>query len=79
MCTVHPWTWQYTRLLHQVMTTAFGAKVPPYSTVLDLDRKVRDFPVPPHLRPNCTLPNFEQMLPSFFMRGFFVVSSKESS
>lgn len=27
--------------------------MPPYSTVLDLDRKIRDFPVPKYLQPDC--------------------------
>ncbi|GBE77611.1 hypothetical protein SCP_0104910 [Sparassis crispa] len=78
-CSYHNWTWQFSKLLHTIVSTAFGAKSPSYATVLDFDRKVRDFPVPPHLRPDCTLPEFERMLPSFFMRGFFVVSSKEST
>ncbi|KAG1831964.1 hypothetical protein DFJ58DRAFT_719530 [Suillus subalutaceus] len=57
----HMWSWQFSRLLHHVMVTAFGAKTPTYSTILELDRKIRDFPVPPHLQPRCdgngTLPN----------------------
>jgi hypothetical protein len=35
------------------MVNAFGAKIPTYSTILELDRKIRDFPVPPHLQPRC--------------------------
>jgi hypothetical protein len=35
------------------MVNAFGAKTPTYSTILELDRKIRDFPVPPHLQPRC--------------------------
>ncbi|OBZ79070.1 putative transcriptional regulatory protein C1F7.11c [Grifola frondosa] len=37
----HQWTWRYTRLLHTVITTAFGAKMPQYSTILDLDRRMQ--------------------------------------
>lgn len=47
------WSWQFSRLLHHVMVNAFGAKTPTYSTILELDRKIRDFPVPPHLQPRC--------------------------
>jgi hypothetical protein len=50
---VHMWSWQFSRLLHHVMVNAFGAKTPTYSTILELDRKIRDFPVPPHLQPRC--------------------------
>jgi len=49
----HHWTWQYSKLLHAVMTTAFGAKTPRYHTIMDLDRKIRDFPVPYSLRIRC--------------------------
>ncbi|KAH9932118.1 uncharacterized protein BXZ73DRAFT_90043 [Epithele typhae] len=46
----HVWQWQYTKLLYSIMNTAFGAKAPNYATVMDLDRRVRDFPVPEALR-----------------------------
>lgn len=49
----HMWTWQFSRLLHHVMVNAFGAKSPTYGTIVELDRKVRDFPVPPYLQPRC--------------------------
>ncbi|KAG1742635.1 uncharacterized protein EDB91DRAFT_1051663, partial [Suillus paluster] len=49
----HMWSWQFSRLLHHVMVNAFGAKTPTYSTILELDRKIRDFPIPPHLQPRC--------------------------
>ncbi|KAG1763219.1 hypothetical protein EDD22DRAFT_777289, partial [Suillus occidentalis] len=49
----HMWSWKFSRLLHHVMVNAFGAKIPTYSTILELDRKIRDFPVPPHLQPRC--------------------------
>lgn len=35
------------------MVNAFGARTPTYNTILELDRKIRDFPVPPHLQPRC--------------------------
>ncbi|OJA19276.1 hypothetical protein AZE42_04492 [Rhizopogon vesiculosus] len=49
----HMWTWQFSRLLHHVMVNAFGAKTPTYTTILELDRKIRDFHVPLHLQPRC--------------------------
>ncbi|KAJ7726359.1 fungal-specific transcription factor domain-containing protein [Mycena metata] len=47
------WTCKYSVLMHSVMSTAFGCKIPAYNTVLDLDRKVRDFYIPVDLRPVC--------------------------
>lgn len=74
----HSWVWLFTRLLHTVMTTAFGVKMPPYITILDLDRKIRDFPIPSHLRPNChDSPELEP--PELHMRRWWVLSSKEAS
>ena len=36
--------------MHQVYDQAFGAKMPTYNTVLQLDRKLRGFHVPPILQ-----------------------------
>jgi Fungal specific transcription factor domain len=48
---VHAWKHRFTsecmNLLHD---QAFGAKMPTYATVLQLDRKMRAFPVPPILQ-----------------------------
>ncbi|PIL31283.1 transcription factor [Ganoderma sinense ZZ0214-1] len=49
----HIWTWQYTKLLHSIMTTAFAAKPPSYAKIMELDRRVRDFPIPESLRVRC--------------------------
>ncbi|KAJ3547759.1 hypothetical protein NM688_g5369 [Phlebia brevispora] len=75
----HPWSWQYTKLLHQVMTTAFGAKTPPYSTVLELDRKIRDFPVPWRLRIKCGMNEESEPTKAIFMQRWFVMSCKEAT
>jgi len=48
-----PWLIRYTRLLHNVMTTAFGAVRPTYQVVLYLDRKIRDFSVTTKMRLPC--------------------------
>ncbi|KZP04663.1 hypothetical protein FIBSPDRAFT_1054535 [Athelia psychrophila] len=75
----HSWTWQYARLLHNVMTTAFGAKVPPYTMVLDLDRKIRDFPVPSYLQPNCNELEMPSPTQELIIQRFIVLSSKEAT
>jgi len=75
----HIWTWQYTRLLHNVMTTAFGARLPPYSMILDLDRKIRDFPVPKYLQPNCDELENPYPTPHLIMQRWIILSFKEST
>ena len=35
------------------MTTAFAAKPPSYAKIMELDRRVRDFPIPESLRVRC--------------------------
>ncbi|KAH8827237.1 fungal-specific transcription factor domain-containing protein [Flagelloscypha sp. PMI_526] len=47
----HAWTFQFSKFMHGVMEAAFGTRIPTYHTILALDRQIRDFPVPPHLRP----------------------------
>ncbi|GLB43693.1 putative fungal specific transcription factor [Lyophyllum shimeji] len=49
----HIWNWQYTVLLRSIIDTAFGSKQPDYHAVLDMDRRIRDFPVPLIWRPVC--------------------------
>ncbi|KAF9449972.1 hypothetical protein P691DRAFT_811321 [Macrolepiota fuliginosa MF-IS2] len=74
----HTWTYKYAILLHSVMAIAFGPKSPPYSSVLDLDLKVRNFPVPAQWRPIC-----EQETPApppeIHMARFMVLFAKEST
>lgn len=48
---VHWWKHRFTsECMNTVYDQAFGAKMPTYSTVLQLDRKLRAFPVPPLLQ-----------------------------
>lgn len=48
---VHAWKHRFTsECMSVVVDQAFGAKSPSYSTVLQLDRKLRAFPVPPNLQ-----------------------------
>ncbi|KAK7051522.1 hypothetical protein VNI00_004496 [Paramarasmius palmivorus] len=49
----HAWTYKYTLFIHTILQSCFSASPPSYTTILDADRKIRDFPVPGHLRPNC--------------------------
>ncbi|KAH9950983.1 fungal-specific transcription factor domain-containing protein [Amylocystis lapponica] len=75
----HHWTWQYTKLLHNIITTIFGAKSPAYSTMLEFDRKIRDFPIPYVFRPKCGQVESPSPTLELFMQRFFILSSKESS
>ena len=54
---VSKWSYTFSQLLYYVLETAFAAKPPPYSKILDLDRKLRDFYVPKYLRPDCEMPD----------------------
>lgn len=74
---VHSWIWQYTTLMHSVMGAAFGVKVPAYTVILDLDRKIRDFPVPLRFRP-CRNYGSELLRPVHYMQRWVVLMSKES-
>ncbi|KAK0209213.1 fungal-specific transcription factor domain-containing protein [Desarmillaria ectypa] len=73
----HSWMWQYTTLMHSLMGAAFGVKVPAYTVILDLDRKIRDFPVPLRFRP-CTNYGSELLRPIHYMQRWVVLVSKES-
>ncbi|KAH7926867.1 hypothetical protein BV22DRAFT_1062124 [Leucogyrophana mollusca] len=68
----HMWSWKYTRLLHHVITTAFGARAPTYSAILELDRQIRDFPVPPHLQPRCEEDVPRSSMPEHIQRHYLL-------
>ncbi|KAF8909503.1 fungal-specific transcription factor domain-containing protein [Mucidula mucida] len=72
---LHNWTFQYTTLVHTVMSAAFGSKVPPYSVVVDLDRKIRDFPVPSELQA-CSTTGDQSAI--HYMRRWLVLMYKET-
>jgi hypothetical protein len=59
------------------MATAFSPKLPKYSIILSLDRKVRDFPVPTPWRPSCETTDAMQL--EVCMKRWLVLSVKESS
>ncbi|EJD41354.1 hypothetical protein AURDEDRAFT_138647 [Auricularia subglabra TFB-10046 SS5] len=49
----HAWKFDYTRkVLASLIDQAFGAKPPPYSTIMQLDKLVREFAIPPTLMIN---------------------------
>ncbi|KAF7783869.1 transcriptional regulator family: Fungal Specific TF [Agaricus bisporus var. burnettii] len=74
----HVWTYKYAVLLHSVMAIAFGPRPPPYSSILDLDLKIRNFPVPAQWRPVCD-PESPPPPPEIHMARFLVSFAKEST
>ncbi|KAK7464152.1 hypothetical protein VKT23_006318 [Stygiomarasmius scandens] len=58
----HSWNFQYTFFMHTVIETAFGCNSPPYSVIIDIDRQIRDFPVPELLRPRCKFETMEELM-----------------
>ena len=47
---VSRWSIMFSQLLHHVLSTAFASKPPRYTTILELDQKVREFGVPDYLK-----------------------------
>ncbi|KIJ13816.1 hypothetical protein PAXINDRAFT_170130 [Paxillus involutus ATCC 200175] len=74
----HSWSWRYSRLLHEVLVNAFGTKTPTYKTILELDRKIRDFPIPPHLQPRCEKEGPRSSISSQVQR-LYLLTSKEAT
>ncbi|KAH8099453.1 fungal-specific transcription factor domain-containing protein [Cristinia sonorae] len=75
----HTWSWQYSKLLHTVMTQAFGSRHPHYSTVLELDKQVRDFPLPWRMRVKCGYPEEAAQTPGIKVQRWFGLSCKEAT
>lgn len=76
MLTGRSWSWRFAKLLHEVLVGAFGAKIPAYSTILELDRKIRDFPIPSHLQLQCV--NDTRAGPQVVLQRLCVLMMKES-
>jgi hypothetical protein len=57
------------------MATAFTSRPPPYAAILDLDRKLRDFDVPPYLRLQWTGQESSDSL--LWVKRWVVLSNKE--
>lgn len=73
----HTWALKYALFLRStIMPVALCGKVPTYSTILDLDRRIREYPVPVYLRPSCA--SFRSTDPMhFFMARGAVLYRKE--
>ncbi|KAJ7146435.1 fungal-specific transcription factor domain-containing protein [Mycena epipterygia] len=72
------WTCKYSVLMHSIMTSAFGSKIPAYTTIVDLDRKIRDLYIPPLLQPICG-PELPPPTPHLLMQRYLVLSAKETT
>lgn len=75
----HAWMSNYTRLLHTVITAVFGAKTPQYSNVIEYDRKIRDFPIPEHLRSKCGYPGEPEATGALYWQRCLVITAKEAT
>ncbi|GJF00201.1 fungal-specific transcription factor domain-containing protein [Phanerochaete sordida] len=73
----HPWTWQYSKLLHTVHATAFAAGIPQYTKILELDRKIRDYPVPYSMRGKCGQHEASEPSKALHMQRYMCMASKE--
>ena len=82
---VHWWKHRFTsECMNLVYDQAFGAKTPTYSTVLQLDRKLRGFTVPPSLQiagfgnSESRVGNYYESVPLILQRHL-VLAIRESS
>ncbi|RDB22452.1 putative transcriptional regulatory protein C1F7.11c [Hypsizygus marmoreus] len=65
----HQWKYEFTKDIFSTVTElTLTAEVPKYQTVLELDRKVREKALPPHLNVFLS-PEDEHCTPSVYMRG----------
>lgn len=72
----HAWGIKYSLLLYTVMASAFGKNIPQYPTIIDLDRQIRDFPIPEHLRLDCKAMNGSS---DHLMKQYWIVGYKEAA
>ena len=76
----HVWTWQFAKLMHTVMTTAFSAKPTTYVKIIELDKRIRDFPDPACIQPPTgTLPSSTSDNVTRTMQALFVTLMKDTS
>ncbi|KAI0828998.1 hypothetical protein BC628DRAFT_1315551 [Trametes gibbosa] len=75
----HVWSWNYTKLLHAVMAVTCATKPPTYAKVFELDKSIRDFPVPTSLRAPISTSETQPDTPALAMQRLFVTFSKEST
>jgi hypothetical protein len=74
---VHAWSYRFTNLLSSAMGTGMGPKQPAYTTILQLDRQIRDFNVPMEWRPRVEQENPPPPLHIHLYR-WLVLSNKET-
>ncbi|KIK58189.1 hypothetical protein GYMLUDRAFT_45397 [Collybiopsis luxurians FD-317 M1] len=72
----HFWSWQFTAFMHSVMEQIFGSSRPAYNTVIDFDRKIRDFPIPKNLRIKC---DDLESRPEVYMQRLIILTYKENT
>jgi hypothetical protein len=62
------------------MSTVYGVKAPSYTAVLELDKMIRDFPVPARLQSKCDQPDAHDESDTVtHMQRWTLISSKEIS
>ncbi|KAI0003869.1 fungal-specific transcription factor domain-containing protein [Russula compacta] len=71
----HRWNYEFIKLLSRAMAIAFTSRPPPYAAILDLDRKLRVFYVPAHLRLQWTGQESSDNL--LWIKRWVVLSNKE--
>ncbi|CDO73376.1 hypothetical protein BN946_scf185013.g10 [Trametes cinnabarina] len=71
------WNWQFAKVMHSVMTTAFGAKPPTYAKIIELDRRVRDTHVPAPLQLPCGVNDGSTPCVTLTMQRMFVTAWRE--
>ncbi|KAJ4470836.1 fungal-specific transcription factor domain-containing protein [Lentinula aciculospora] len=71
----HYWGWQFTAFIQTIMEETFGSSRPTYSSIIEFDRKIRDFPVPFNLIIKCGV---LESKPELYMQRLIVMSYKEN-
>ena len=70
------WNGKFASLVHSVITIAFGPKQVPYSSIIELDRRIRDFHIPSMWKFQCedeaSDTNYELRI-----QRYFVIARKE--
>jgi hypothetical protein len=79
MFSVQRWKYEFIKeILGTVMELTLAAKSPQYQSVLELDRQIREKPLPSHLS-GFTGSEAEQCSPLAFMRGYMLTQIRSAS
>lgn len=78
---MHQWKYEFIKdIIGTVTELTLTAKVPQYQTVLELDRKIREKVLPPHLSGSFTGPKADQCIsPLEYMRGYILSQIRSAS